>query len=375
MLGMMAAVKGVAKVAEPPPAEPAKAEVVEEVKVAGPNPEPAVGKAMMKAEAYTKAVEPAAPRARPDQARVPAVAPKVRTVTGRVRDLQGRPLAGVSIGVSIDFPAPDGRFEDFGHPATDRDGLFIFPDLPRRPLRIILGHPGYRNQTEDLPADRDEAQWTFGLIPDSEAKGRPGPPQDEPIPPGHRARLTFIDLDPRGTDDLIDGPGYTSNDLSRLPRGIHKLGETYFRIGEEMVHVQGRMRTDLPQSVKGIAVGARGRVLHFLHAAQYAAEPGEMIGAYVVHYADGTSEQIPLVCGRHLVDWWAFDRSSSEPTEAKVAWTGSNDNTDQNKGLKIRLFDFAWTNPHPEKEIATLDVLSAGKQPDPFLVAVTLERP
>ncbi len=46
-----------------------------------------------------------------------------------------------------------------------------------------------------------------------------------------------------------------------------------------------------------------------------------------------------------------------------------------NQGLKIRLFDMAWTNPHPEKEIASLDVLSAGKECDPFLVAVTLERP
>jgi hypothetical protein len=376
MMGMMGMMKAavakddVAKVAGPPPTEPTKAEVVEEVKVAMPNPEPAVGKAEMKAEVYTKAVEPAVPKARPDQAGVPAVAPKVRTVNGHVRDPQGRPLAGVQLQASTDARP---RGTDF--PVTDREGMFLFLGLPREPLTITLNRPGYRYQMEGLPADRDEAQWTFGLIPDSEAKGRPGPPQDEPIPPELRARLTFINLDPRGTDDLIDGPGYTGNDLSRLPRGIHKLGETYFRIGEEMVHVQGRMRSDLPQSVEGIAVGARGRVLHFLHAAQYAAEPGEMIGAYVVHYADGTSEQIPLVCGRHLVDWWAWDRSSSEPTEAKVAWTGSNDNTELNKGLKIRLFDLTWTNPHPEKEIAALDVLSAGKQPDPFLVAVTLERP
>ena len=50
---------------------------------------------------------------------------------------------------------------------------------------------------------------------------------------------------------------------------MHKLGETYFRIGEEMIHVQGQTRSDLPQSVKGIRVQARGRVLHFLHATQY----------------------------------------------------------------------------------------------------------
>ena len=48
--------------------------------------------------------------------------------------------------------------------------------------------------------------------------------------------------------------------------------------------------------------------------------------------------------------------------------------TDLNPGLKIRLFAITWTNPHPEKAIATLDVLSASKECDPFLVALTLER-
>jgi hypothetical protein len=187
--------------------------------------------------------------------------------------------------------------------------------------------------------------------------------------------LTFVDLDRRGNDLLADGPGGDHNDLSRLPRGVHKLGETYFRIGEKMVHVQGKMRNELPQSIKGIPVGARGQVLQILHAAQYGADPGTLIGAYVVHYADGTGERIPIVYGRSLVNWWRFPGRKEEPAEAKVAWTGANDVIDQNAGFAIRLFVMTWTNPHPEKVIATLDVLSAGKECDPFLVAVTLAHP
>ena len=57
-----------------------------------------------------------------------------------------------------------------------------------------------------------------------------------------------------------------------------------------------------------------------------------------------------------------------------VAWTGLNDAAEMNKGLQVRLFARTWTNPHPEKEIATLDVLSTGTLCDPFLVAVTLEK-
>jgi hypothetical protein len=258
---------------------------------------------------------------------------------------------------------------------TDRDGMFLYPRLPREPLTIGLNRPGYQDQLEGLPADRDEVNWTINLVPDAESKSRRIPPRDEPIPTELRGRLTFVALDPRGTDDLIEGPGGTSNDLSRLPRGIHKLGETYFRIGEEIIHVRGQMRPNLPQAVKGIAVRARGRVLHFLHATQYASEEAPLIGTYVVHYADGSSASIPLVYGRDLVDWWQLPGRKGEPTGAKVAWTGVNEAAELNEGLKIRLFDLAWINPHPEKEITTLDMISADKGCDPFLVAVTVVSP
>ena len=59
---------------------------------------------------------------------------------------------------------------------------------------------------KDLPADRDEVQWTFDLVPDPRSRVQPAPPEDEPIPPELRDRLTFVDLDPRGTDYLADGP-------------------------------------------------------------------------------------------------------------------------------------------------------------------------
>jgi hypothetical protein len=335
---------------------------------------PAKGKAEGREEVYKKEIAPVAVRARPEQARAPDDAPRFRDVTGHVRDPQGRPLAGVRVNVSSDGPGPAPDLPAIEHPVTDRDGLFLFPNLPRRPLMMVLNRPGSRGQIEDLRADRDEVEYTFRLIPDSETKDQLGPASDETIPPGLRDRLTFIDLDPWGTDYLTDGPGDDGNDLNRLPRGIHKLGETCFRISEEMVHVRGGQRPDLPRAVKGIKVRARGRVIHFLHGTQFGDDQSPLIGSYVVHYADGSSETIPLVYGRNLLNWWQFPGSTERATEARVAWTGSNDALEENPGLPIRLFDLAWTNPHPEREIVSLDVLSADKGCDPFLVAVTVER-
>ena len=174
-------------------------------------------------------------------------------------------MFGVQVQVNPHIQRPRVEFEQFDMAATDREGLFIVSGLPRRPLTITLTRHGYRYQMEALPADRDDVQWTYTLIPD--APPRPASRvEDEPIPLGLRERLTFVDLERHGNDWLADGPGGTGNDLDRLPRGIHKLGDGYFRIGEEMVHVQGPMRSDLPRSVKGIPVQARGDRLHFLHA-------------------------------------------------------------------------------------------------------------
>src|SRR5262249_502688 len=156
---------------------------------------------------------------------------------------------------------------------------------------------------------------------------------DEPLPSGLRARLTFVDLDPYGTDSLTEGPGGRSNDLSHLPRGGHRLGEAYFPIGEQVGPVPGQKGPHPPPAVKGIQGRTRGQVLHILHATQYQVDSGTLLGAYVIHYADGSDERIPVVYGRSLANWWRLGGPEQEPTEAKVVWTGSNDATDLNPGI------------------------------------------
>jgi protocatechuate 3,4-dioxygenase beta subunit len=297
-------------------------------------------------------------------------APVVRTVTGHVRDQQGRPIPGVTVQVN-----PEPGTEPFDSAVTDRDGLFVYEGLPRRLLNINLARPDLKTiQTEPLPPDRDTVEWTCRSDVDASKKRLAAPTVDEPIPAELRGRLTFVDLAPRGNDPLADGPGGGGNDLNRLPRGVHKMGDAYFRVGEMMIHVQGQMGPELPRAVKGIKVQAQGNRLHILHATQYVATPGTIIGAYLIHYSDGSNERIPIVYGRNLVNWWVFPSIKEEPTGARIAWTGSSDATDMNPGIKVRVFATTWTNPHPEKEVATLDMLSAGTECDPFLVAVTLER-
>ncbi len=336
-----------------------------------PQPPAAVAKAAVPQPAPAPA-PPVAPKA--EVAPNPNPAPETRTVTGHVRDPHGRPLGGIHLWVPPENPGPIAERLQGVTASTDRDGLFIFPGLPREPIEIRMGHASDRNMPVNLPADRESVEWTFTPIPDP---SNSGPPKavDEPIPPTLRNRLTFVDLDPLGNDFLADGPGGNGNDLNCLPRGIHKMGDTFFRIGEKMVHLKGRERPELPASVKGITVGARGRVLHFLHSTQGGTEDGKIVAVYVIHYADGTHEQAPVVYARDVTNW--MHRDPGRPISRAIpAWTGPTDMTERQSrpGLMVRLFEMSWTNPHPEKAIASLDFLSKGNECDPFLVALTLEQ-
>ncbi len=127
-----------------------------------------------------------------------------------------------------------------------------------------------------------------------------------------------------------------------------------------------------PKRVLDIAVGRPCKRLHFLHSAINASarNDGMQIGSYIIHYADGQQRVIPLVIGQDLADWW------SQPNEQNkrfvIAWSGVNDLARQ-LGRTIRLFKTTWENPFPEVAVKSIDFVSSPDEPDPFLVAITLE--
>jgi hypothetical protein len=194
---------------------------------------------------------------------------------------------------------------------------------------------------------------------------------------GAEAKLTFVDLQPKANhklaEDLHESEG---NNLANVPQGEQQMGEARFRIGEKMVHLRGEHAAEMPQSVE-IPVNASGDRIHILHSTGYGEGDPEMadgteIGAYVIHYADQSTERIPVRYGEELRDWWE-NPARNDLKNASVAWSGTNPAADQIM-RKIRLYAIRWTNPHPEKEIATIEAQSQGTLCDPFVVAVTVEK-
>jgi len=123
----------------------------------------------------------------------------------------------------------------------------------------------------------------------------------------------------------------------------------------------------LPRSVDGIQIRQKCHRLHFLHATGWQEPENTAIGAYVLHFADGKRQEVPILYGEELRDF-NFNGDAKDVRSAKVAWMGQHSTRDH-----ARLFIRTWENPHPEIEIEALDFASKMTKCAPFLVAITAE--
>jgi hypothetical protein len=141
------------------------------------------------------------------------------------------------------------------------------------------------------------------------------------------------------------------------------------------MRLEGQNVPEPPEAVRSIKIDARFDSLHILHSTMFGngfgVDDGTEIGTYIVHYADRSTERIPIIYGEDVRDWW---RSSDPalPARGKLTWSGKN--AALNDDDEIRLFASEWKNPHPEAKVVALDFESRNTVCAPFLVALTLER-
>ena len=197
---------------------------------------------------------------------------------------------------------------------------------------------------------------------------------------GDRARMqrlanyqfTPIDLSAWGNRGLkedkaagiIGWSNQGENDMRAFNPGQQKLGGVDFTVapGKSAVGLYSRSgmgNMELPKEVKGIKVGAKADMLFFLHVASYLGGTPGVVCHYHVNYADGTDLDVPIENGKQIFDWWtdpikyADDMARCSTT---VAWRGDNP---MRKGVVALCYE--WANPHPEKEIKSVDFLSEAK--------------
>ena len=164
-----------------------------------------------------------------------------------------------------------------------------------------------------------------------------------------------------------------NNNLKDLKPGKQKLGAVTYEIGDGILQLGSKLVLEKPEKFEGIKIGRTANKLHFLQGAGFSTADDTVVGKYAVHYTDKSTAKIEIVYGKDVVDWWAYPDKDA-PTRSKIVWEGENEASKEFKA-KIRLYHMEWTNPNPEKEIATIDFVTTDlEQPcAPFCVAITCE--
>jgi len=122
----------------------------------------------------------------------------------------------------------------------------------------------------------------------------------------------------------------------------------------------------------GIRVGRRFDELHLLHVTQWADVEGWEIARIRLNYADGSKHEFPILFGGHVRDW---HRMPSEEKElltdpgTKIVWRAPG--VPRIKST-LRLFKTVLANPNPQKEVATMDVVSSKHLAAYDLIAATV---
>ena len=151
-----------------------------------------------------------------------------------------------------------------------------------------------------------------------------------------------------------------------LPRGWVELESIHFQIGSDIL-----LLDDENPVASDVSVDGSAKAIHFLHTllkeddTRLAKSPVR----YIIRYEDGTESTFEIETDRHICDCRA-NHTLSRLDESKVAWTGE---TDQHK--VINAVRTTWTNPFPEKKIASIDMQLADDAGCSFIcLAITGER-
>ncbi|MBR0460011.1 MAG: beta-galactosidase [Victivallales bacterium] len=119
-----------------------------------------------------------------------------------------------------------------------------------------------------------------------------------------------------------------------------------------------------PRELRGIPVHCKASRIFFLQGYAWGSG-GEEVFRYVVNYTDGTRVEIPVICGQNVGDWYWMGAKITSPTLVP-GWSNRD-----GRGLWL----FAWSNPSPNVEIASLDIVSSWNNAIGLIGGITVEKP
>jgi hypothetical protein len=165
---------------------------------------------------------------------------------------------------------------------------------------------------------------------------------------------------------------HLDQNLSELPQGMRTFLDVEFDVrGIVQLRSIEPGWERYPERVAGIPVGRKISTLHALHGTAFYEAQGEIVAAYILNYADGTSAELPVQYGRDVWDWsnrWG----NKPPEEVRIAWQAPNPARHAENAFKY-LCQSDWENPQPDKVVESIDFVSKMTRSAPFVIAMTIE--
>lgn len=93
----------------------------------------------------------------------------------------------------------------------------------------------------------------------------------------------------------------------------------------------------------------------------------------MIHFADGTVREWPVIYGEQVRDWWWSAKAPKEASQAAIVWEGHPPIPTKSGAESVRLFKATWTNPAPDVEVRDLDFVLGKANVRPFVIAITAE--
>ncbi len=199
---------------------------------------------------------------------------------------------------------------------------------------------------------------------------------------------TPIDIHTKATT-YKDERGFFGDDsrtFKGLPQGRQRFAGVDYDIYEmptspvpQVLMLGGKgLPEDLPAEITGIPVHCKADALFFLHTARLDQRMDDRdrrehrkfaIFKYIVHYADGQSEEVPIYAEIDI-DHYVQQQPKALPG-AQIAWTRPYEDSQDHAVAYAK----QWNNPRPDVEIESVDMVYVDKDRGvPALLAITAAR-
>ncbi len=154
-------------------------------------------------------------------------------------------------------------------------------------------------------------------------------------------------------------------DLRNLLPGDYTFNNVAFRVekGNACFIMKNKRRPseNLPDGGK-VDLKGKADVLAFLHSGGWLVG-GVQHATYIIHYADGSKTEIPVIGGKNIIDWNSPPELADDlKYDPALGLLLPATRVASPQFVHVTVWMLLWKNPHPDKDIAALEVKGAERR-------------